>query len=156
VVFAESTAMLSRANLTPGQFTILVLIDQNPGVSQIDICKASGIQKANLAPAIAYLGKRNLVVREASESDGRTQRLGLSAAGKSLLKHAIKMHNAFEARLSVPLGVRGTQLLIEQLNKLSRSVVGGSGKILRSTSHLSVKARENPFFRAAKAEPILR
>jgi DNA-binding MarR family transcriptional regulator len=118
VVFSDLGEALSELKLRPVQYTVLVLIDQNPGTSQSSVSTALGIQKANFVAIIANLVARGLVRRQRSKSDGRTYSLGLTAAGKSILSQAAELQSAHEARLAAQLGATGRSRLLDLLDRL--------------------------------------
>jgi DNA-binding MarR family transcriptional regulator len=103
-LFAEVTRALQRIDLTPGQFTILVVIDENTCVKQIEIATAIGIKKANLAPTIALLENRGLITRNVAAIDGRFHYLAITPRGKALLALARCAVEAIESRVSEILG----------------------------------------------------
>jgi DNA-binding MarR family transcriptional regulator len=120
VVFADFNQMLAKLDLRPLQFTVLLLIDQNPGTSQSSVSAALGIQKANFVATIAHLEDRGLVRRRRSDSDGRTYSLGLTARGRSVLQHAVELQALHEGRLVAQIGPEGRLQLLTLLDRLTR------------------------------------
>lgn len=119
-VFAGFSARLSQFELKPGEFGVLIVIDQNPGLRATDVCHALGFQKANFAPLVRGLAQRGLVRRRSSVRDRRTRTLQLTPAGKRLLTRALKVHEQYERMLSARLGAAATQRLIAQLSTLAQ------------------------------------
>ena len=119
VIFADFNQTLAELDLRPGQFAVLVLIDQNPGTSQSNVSAALGIQKANFVATIADLEKRGLVRRRKSQSDARTYSLGLTATGRALLLHAQALQSVHEARVIALLGAEGRLQLLRLLERLA-------------------------------------
>jgi DNA-binding MarR family transcriptional regulator len=119
VIFADFNHTLAELNLRPGQFAVLMTIDQNPGTSQSSVSAALGIQKANFVATIADLEKRGLVRRRKSETDGRTYSLGLTARGRSVLQHATELQSLHEARVIAQIGNEGRLQLLGLLDRLS-------------------------------------
>lgn len=120
VIFADFNHTLAKLNLRPGQFAVLVLIDQNPGTSQSSVSAALGIQKANFVATIADLEARGLVRRRKSESDGRTYSLGLTPRGRAVLQHAAELQSLHEARVIAQIGSEGRLQLLALLDRLAR------------------------------------
>lgn len=118
--FADFNQTLAELKLRPGQFAVLILIDQNPGASQSSVSAALGIQKANFVSTIADLEKRGLVRRRKSASDARTYSLGLTPAGASVLRLASKLQSQHEARVIEQIGSAGRQQLLTLLHKLAQ------------------------------------
>jgi DNA-binding MarR family transcriptional regulator len=119
-IFADFNHTLAKLNLRPGQFAVLVLIDQNPGTSQSSVSAALGIQKANFVATIADLEHRGLVRRRKSESDGRTYSLGLTPRGRATLQHAAELQSLHEARVIEQIGSEGRLQLLNLLDRLAR------------------------------------
>ena len=118
-IFADFNQTLEGLDLRPGQFAVLILIDQNPGTSQSSVSAALGIQKANFVATIADLEKRGLVRRSKSESDGRTYSLGLTSRGRSLLQHAAELQALHEKRVIAQIGPEGRLQLLNLLARLA-------------------------------------
>src|SRR5580692_7287230 len=119
-VFASFTSVLSQFDLKPGQFAVLIVIDENPGLRATDVCNALGFQKTNFAPLIRTLEQRGLVRRRSSTHDRRTQTLQLTAHGKRLLTRATKVHRKLERAVVARVGAAATARLLEQLNALAQ------------------------------------
>jgi len=119
VIFADFNHTLAGLNLRPGQFAVLVLIDQNPGTSQSSVSAALGIQKANFVATIADLEARELVCRRKSNSDARTYSLSLTAQGRALLLHAAQLQALHESRVIEQIGPEGRLQLLALLERLS-------------------------------------
>jgi DNA-binding MarR family transcriptional regulator len=120
VIFADFNHTLETLELRPGQFAVLVLIDQNPGASQSSVSNALGIQKANFVATIADLEKRGLVRRRKSASDARTYSLGLTSRGRSLLQRAAELQSHHEKRVTAHIGPEGRLRLLDLLERLAQ------------------------------------
>lgn len=118
-VFTDFSSLLSVFDLKPGQFGVLIVIDNNPGLRATDVCNALGFQKANFAPLVRALEQRGLVRRKSSSVDRRTQTLQLTAAGKKLLQRAMKVHDLHERRLVSRIGTGASKRLIAMLRELA-------------------------------------
>ena len=119
VIFADFIHALAELDLRPGQFAVLMTIDQNPGASQSSVSAALGIQKANFVATIADLEKRGVVRRRKSETDGRSYSLGLTPRGRALLQHAAELQSLHEARVIAQIGNEGRLQLLGLLDRLS-------------------------------------
>jgi DNA-binding MarR family transcriptional regulator len=117
-VFGDFIACQSGAVARPGQFSILAVIDRNPGLSQTRVCAALGIKRANLVGVINELESLGLVRRDSSPKDRRANRLHLTAAGQRALRSSLDGQAEHEARITRLLGVAGRRSLLKQLSKL--------------------------------------
>jgi len=73
-------------SLQPGRYTILSIIDRNPGLTPTDLSRACGRDKSTLTPALRDLAKRGLVERKRRETDERSYTVHLTPAGADLLQ----------------------------------------------------------------------
>jgi DNA-binding MarR family transcriptional regulator len=117
-VFADFVASQKGTVARPGQFSILAVIDRNPGLSQSRVCAALGIKRANLVTVIDHLEFLGLVRRDTSATDRRSNRLQLTPAGRRALRSALDDQALHEARITRLLGIAGRRTFLEQLAKL--------------------------------------
>ncbi len=96
-VMARLAAGLSRLDLRPAEATVLLVIGANPGEIQSEVGRLLGIASANMAPLVARLADRDLIVREAV--DGRSQGLTLSEAGRRIAQKARSIIDDLESDL---------------------------------------------------------
>jgi DNA-binding MarR family transcriptional regulator len=120
VVFADLSQVLAPLMLRPVQFTVLLVIDQNPGSSQSCVSEALGIQKANFVATIADLEGRALIRRRKSEFDARSYSLHLTARGRALLERAVELQSQHEARVIAQIGLEERLHLLDLLQRLAR------------------------------------
>lgn len=79
-------ATVTGLELTQKQTAALWLINANPGVAQVSVASALGMDRATMMSVIDRLEERSLVIRKRSTVDRRRQELYLTSAGQSLLK----------------------------------------------------------------------
>lgn len=105
-IFSEFEAALKNFAFTPGSFGVLTLIRANPGITQVTLAAAFGVDKSTMSPVIFRLEQRGLVRREVLASDRRRHALFLDTAGEATFLAARERVRAFEesvaARLSRP------------------------------------------------------
>jgi DNA-binding MarR family transcriptional regulator len=122
VVFADFIASLGELNLTPAQYSLLEVVDANPGVRQSEAAAALGIQKANFVDLVRKLERRSLLQRRRSIADRRSYALHLQPGGRRLLAMARALHDAHEERLAARLGSGGRERLLLLLTRLAAGV----------------------------------
>jgi DNA-binding MarR family transcriptional regulator len=88
VVYADLNGALARISLRPLQFTLLLMVAENPGSSQSNVCEALGIQKANCVPTMGELERRGYIIRRKSTADARSYELHITHKGKRILQRA--------------------------------------------------------------------
>lgn len=77
---------VSGLDLTQKQTATLWLINGNPGVSQVSVAAALGMDRATMMSVIDRLEERSLVVRKRSTTDRRRQELYLTPGGQAILR----------------------------------------------------------------------
>jgi DNA-binding MarR family transcriptional regulator len=117
--YADFIATLEEVALSPGEFGVLTIINQNPGLRAADVCGALGILKTNFVTLLASLERRGLVERRNSQSDRRTLALSLTPTGVALLSRARTLQAHHETRMAKRLGTRGRAQLLQLLNRLA-------------------------------------
>ena len=105
--------------LRPTQFSVLIVIHENPGIRQTEVCAALGLQKANFVPLLNELQRRGLAVRKLGVPDRRSSALYLTQQGEALLQRANELHAAWERHIAERLGPKGQEQLRNLLQKLT-------------------------------------
>lgn len=91
-------AAVAGLNLTQKQTATLWLINGNPGVSQVQVAAALGMDRATMMALVDRLEGRGFVLRKRSKSDRRRQELYATPAGQSMLRKVRTRIAKHEAR----------------------------------------------------------
>ena len=121
LVYQDFHQSVSDANVRPPQFSILEIVDRNPGIRPSDVSTALGISRANLVPLLSELEMLGWLLRKGDKTDGRAQALHLTKAGIAQLETLHKVVLPHEDRLAARLGPVGRDILL----KLLRALVTG-------------------------------
>lgn len=97
-VFQDYQATMAGLSLTPKQFAVLELIEENPGASQIDIANCLRMDKASMMALVNKLEGRNAIERRPSVVDRRRQELFVTEEGAALARKAKVLRAAHEDR----------------------------------------------------------
>jgi DNA-binding MarR family transcriptional regulator len=119
-VFAEFMQSMSSDQVTPGQFGVLVLINENAGLNQSALAKALGIERSTMVGVIDVLEKRDLVERRKSKTDKRAHALTLTVTGKQVLKSVKPKVRQHENRVADDLSAEETETLMGLLKRVAR------------------------------------
>ena len=98
----------TASDLTKQQYTVLVAVEQNEGVSQTDLVALTGIDRSTLAEMIRRMIEKGLLTRERTESDQRANAVRLAAGGRKALRGARAASDRVERALlsALPAGDR--------------------------------------------------
>ena len=94
--FQAFAARVGRGDVRPGDFTILTLIRENPGITPTAISQASGRDKSTITPALRSLEERGYIARQRIDYDRRFYQLFLTSAGEeaiALLSQHARAHD---------------------------------------------------------------
>jgi DNA-binding MarR family transcriptional regulator len=116
-VFADFIATLEQVDLRPGQYSVLTLIGENPGIVQRRLCETLSIKAANFVPLFAELERRGLTRRVAI--DRRSNGLYLRAEGRTLIARAHILCERHERRITDAIGIAQSRPLIALLERVA-------------------------------------
>ncbi|MDE2061377.1 MAG: MarR family transcriptional regulator [Bradyrhizobium sp.] len=119
-IFEDFLRCMAPLQLTPAQFSVLLLLDRNPGRNQTEIASTLGILRPNFVAMLDGLESRDLCARIRSVNDRRSHHLVLTDKGKAVLARAKKLVAAkHEARLNDLLGADNRAALVAMLAKIA-------------------------------------
>jgi DNA-binding MarR family transcriptional regulator len=117
-VFDDFIRSLAKLDLQPAQFSVLLVIDRNPGLKQSQVSAVLGIQRTNFVAMVDELERRDLVVRQSVPNDRRSYALVLTEHGRQHLRKAQVLQSKHERRVSEKLGEGGRAELLRLLGAL--------------------------------------
>lgn len=120
-VFEDFLRCVAPLQLTPAQFSVLLLLDHNPGRNQTEIAATLGILRPNFVALLDALESRELCVRTRSPNDRRSHILVLTDKGRATLARAKSLvATKHEARLIELVGRDNHAALLAMLAKIAR------------------------------------
>jgi DNA-binding MarR family transcriptional regulator len=120
-IFEDFLHCVAPLQLTPAQFSVLLLLDRNPGRNQTEIANTLGILRPNFVAMLDGLESRDLCTRVRSANDRRSHILALTDKGKAVLARAKKLvASKHEARLNQLLGPANRAALLAMLTKITQ------------------------------------
>lgn len=114
-IFQDFIRSLASADLRPGQFSVLVVIGANSGLSQAEVAAELGIERARLVRLLDELGRRGLIERTAAANDRRAHALRLTSLGETTLVRVKRLAARHEARVAQALGRRQRKSMLDML-----------------------------------------
>ena len=116
------TQNLSKTDLTPRQFVVLLAVSEEEGLSQTDLVNRTGIDRSTLADMISRMIKRGLLARQRTAQDARANSVRLTAAGRKALNSAQPKASAAEETLLALIPKTVQKDLLRTLTQLSNAV----------------------------------
>jgi DNA-binding MarR family transcriptional regulator len=117
-VYRHFTETFADLDLTQKQVSVLWLVDEHPGISQIEVGQRLSMDRATTMTIVNRLQDRDLVRRERSTSDGRKQALHLTPDGVEALRGARKAIREHEAWLKGRFSAAEVEKLVEMLARI--------------------------------------
>lgn len=120
-VFGDFMRTMAQDRITPGQFGVLTLIRQNPGLNQSGLARLLGIERSTMVAVIDGLEERGLVARKKSGSDKRAYLLALTKAGNALLARVEPKVRRHEKRIAADLDTDEVASLVHLLKRVAEN-----------------------------------
>jgi len=121
-VFDDFLHRVAPLHLTPAQFSVLILLDRNPGRNQTEIANTLGILRPNFVAMLDGLEGRGLCTRMRSSNDRRSHVLVLTDKGRAVLARAKKLVARHEARLDELIGSDNRAALLGMLATIAKEL----------------------------------
>lgn len=123
-IFMEECA---KVGLTPPQHGVLIAAAQHPGLSQSDVARLIGFDRATIGQVVRGLEARGFLRRDSAGGNRRNKAVQLTPKGAAALKRAGLAMERTSARLLSPFNRRQRAAFI--------------GLLARLTSHLNSHSR---------------
>jgi len=118
-IFQDFVRTLAPFDIRPAQYSVLVVIDANPGLSQADLADTLGIERARLVRLLDGLEGRGFTRRLPSPNDRRSHALFLTRDGQQKLRRIKPLAAAHEARIEAVLGAAPRNQMLLALKAFS-------------------------------------
>ena len=109
-------------DLKPGRFAAMMVIHNNPGISQVELSRAIARDKSSVTPLIQDLEKHDLVKRVQSKTDRRSVTLTLTRAGETMLRRLLVHAADHDRKLDAIVGSAKPEL-IRLLKKIADALI---------------------------------
>ena len=119
VVFQDFFAAFAPFDISPAQFSVLTVIERNPGLTQSQVAAALGIKRTNFVGLLNELEKRALAERRRVSGDKRSYALYLTPEGAALMRKLRPVLKAHEARMVAKVSEDGRDQLVALLHDIA-------------------------------------
>jgi DNA-binding MarR family transcriptional regulator len=119
-VFKDFFAAFEVYDIRPGQYSILTVIERNPGMKQGEVSAALGIKRANFVAMIDVLETREFVRRDPTPGDRRSYALRLTEKGARLMTELHALSERHERKIADAIGIETYLSLSSPLKAIAR------------------------------------
>lgn len=117
-VFHDFIRTFVPEDIRPAQFSVLIVIERNPGLKQSQVSEVLSIKRTNFVPLLDGLEARGLVKRKPAPTDRRSHALHLTAKGRALVIRLRALWAEHNARACGVIGPEGSAYLFGVLSRL--------------------------------------
>ncbi|MFD0590945.1 MarR family winged helix-turn-helix transcriptional regulator [Paenibacillus sp. GCM10027627] len=118
----ELDVRLNRFNLTTSQFEVMGYLYKSDGMEQQKLQHNSGVTSATLTGILDKLEVRTYISRIPSESDGRANRVVLTAEGRDIFVQLIDLIHDFENEMLRGFSQPERDLLGQWLQRVAKNL----------------------------------
>jgi DNA-binding MarR family transcriptional regulator len=120
LVSGSETQLLSRHHLSPGRFTVLMLLNRHcdEPATPATLADAAGVTRATMTGLLDTLEKDGLIQRSQNASDRRLTMIQLTAEGVELMENTIPLYFRNITRMLAALSQEESAQLVGLLQKL--------------------------------------
>lgn len=126
VVQADLTKTLKPFNLRMLTYSALVLIADNPGLSQSQLADAMDIERPNLVVIVDELEQRELISRERVPTDRRAYALRVTLKGQQLFERTVDAVSRHEEVLFEGIDTETRALIVSALQHVQQRGAKGN------------------------------
>lgn len=119
------TAFLAAHDLTQGQYTVLVTLNERGPLGQRRLAELVAVDARNIVAVLDSLARRGLIERQPDETDRRRRLVALTEAGATLVQELADKAAQEQEEFLKPLGRDERADLNRLLRRLYEAHVGG-------------------------------
>lgn len=120
-IFGDFAAITAETGVTPGEFSLLMLVENNPGINQGALARMYNIDKSTLSIAVTGLVGRDLVEKIRSDEDRRYHAVHLTPKGRDVLARTTRRVEDQERAMDSVLEPGEREAMLDMLRRLARA-----------------------------------
>ncbi|EGX99483.1 transcriptional regulator, MarR family [Nitrospirillum viridazoti Y2] len=120
--FSAFSRRVGDAHIWPGWYSLLKILNDNPGINQTELSQATGRDKSTLTTSLRELDKAGMIVRVRDENDRRNLCLSLSENGQFHLKELDEHAKEHNREIDIIVGADNRETLLSILKKISEDL----------------------------------
>jgi DNA-binding MarR family transcriptional regulator len=137
-----------QERLRPGVISSLALIVANPGISQNEIGRYTGIDKSAMVPIIDYLEESGYVVREKSREDRRRYALRATSEGEDRLESLVDAVKKIENDMLAKVSKKEIETFQNLVDRMVDSCLAQGMRFVRRSPNSPMNAAQRSAVRA--------
>ena len=118
-IFRDLSRSLRGLGVTPGEFSLLTVLEANPRVNSVTLSRVYGLDKTTLSLSLKRLTQRGLIQTTRSDDDRRYYALHLTAEGRRLLRKVTGQIEKQERAMDAVLRPGERERLLQLLGRIA-------------------------------------
>ena len=119
-IFQDLIRELAKAEIRISHYSVLAIIEANPGLAQSEVAEAVGIEPARLVRVLDELERRGWIQRMRSTTDRRSHALYLTQEGQKAFGDVKDLARQHETHVIERLGATKYESLMQMLKEIDR------------------------------------
>ncbi|MBJ7554384.1 MarR family winged helix-turn-helix transcriptional regulator [Marinomonas spartinae] len=118
--FAKFSELCSDLGISPGLFSVLVIVEKNPGLTQTAVAQALGNDRSAMVAAVDKLENMKLIERRPAKNDRRSYALFMTKYGQEFFEMSSRKVRDYENTMMARLhSDHEKDQLVDMLKRLS-------------------------------------
>jgi len=118
-IFRDISRAIGDLGVTPGEFSLLTMLEANPGLNSVTLARLYRLDKATLSLSLKRLVGRGLIRTERSEQDRRYHALQLTPAGRKVLARVTRRIEKQERAMDAVLKPGEREQVLDLLQRIA-------------------------------------
>jgi len=117
-------ATSQELQMASGHYTVLSLIDLNPGINQSALARSMYLDRSSMVPILDQLERKEWIERKRPPNDRRSHALHLTKPGRIALKQAHHQVSDLEERIATEMGHDKSAQLLKLIKQFQTALLG--------------------------------
>lgn len=109
--------------LAPGQYTVLSLVNFNPGINQSNLARCMFMDRSSMVPMLDRFEGRGLIERRQHAYDRRSHAIHLTTLGEQVLAEADDKVRSLETKIAAQMGSTKRNELLNLMKSLQSALL---------------------------------
>ncbi|MGA2016747.1 MAG: MarR family transcriptional regulator [Opitutaceae bacterium] len=145
--YRQSEDFFNVHSISPGRFTVLMLLSEDLGGGSLpqtpaELAEKAGVTRATITGLVDTLERDGLVTREHDSDDRRMMRVHMTQKGHATLREVLPLHFKRMAALMAPLSEHERKTLVRLLNKIAGRASAMAAEAQAPASETTLQSRE--------------
>jgi DNA-binding MarR family transcriptional regulator len=116
-------ASTQEPKMASGHYTVLSLIELNPGINQSALARCMYLDRSSMVPILDQFEAKGWIARERQAQDRRAHAIHLTADGRTALKLANEYVRNLEQQIAAQMGAEKSKQFLELIKDFQAAIL---------------------------------